>query len=90
MIPNSATQRLITALTGAGITFPRVVPGTPRVGSGYVNFVAGDHSSLLSPASSAAATVEMQTEVATFTVTGNPAGAGSPTINVTNAAVVQP
>ncbi len=91
VIPNSATQRLITALNGSGVSFPRVVAGTPRVGSGYVNFIAGDHGTLLSPAASAAATVEMQTEVATFTVTGNPSGAaGSPTINVVNGAVVQP
>jgi hypothetical protein len=83
VIPNSATQRLITAIQGAGIDFPRVVPGTPRVGSGYVNFIAGDHGSLLSPAASPAATVEMQTQAVTFTVTGN-------TINVTNATVVQP
>ena len=90
MIPNSATQRLITAIQGAGISFPRVPP-TPRLGSGYVNFIAGDHGSLLSPAASAAATVEMQTQVATFTVTGNPpAGPSNPIINVTNAAVVQP
>jgi dienelactone hydrolase len=91
VIPNSATQRLITALTGNGIAFPRVVAGAPRVGSGYVNFIAGDHGSLLSPTASAATTVEMQTEVATFTVTGNPSGAaGTPTINVANGAVVQP
>jgi hypothetical protein len=33
----------------------------------------------------------MQTEVVTFTATGNPpAGPSSPTINVVNAAVVQP
>ncbi len=80
VIPNSATARLIAA---AGAALPRVVPGTPRVGSGYVNFVAGDHGSLLSPTASAATTVEMQTETAAFTVTGN-------TINVVNAAVVQP
>jgi hypothetical protein len=91
VIPNSATQRLLAAITGAGITFPRVVAGAPRVGSGYVNFIAGDHSSLLSPASSGPATFEMQTEVATFTATGNPpAGPSSPTINVANGAVVQP
>jgi hypothetical protein len=91
VIPNSATQRLITAINGAGITFPRVVAGAPRVGSGYVNFIAGDHGSLLSPAASAATTVEMQTQAATFTVTGNPpAGVSSPTINVVNGTVVQP
>jgi len=81
VIPNSATARLIAA---AGASLPRVIPGTPRVGSGYVNFVAGDHGSLLSPASSAATTVEMQTETVTFTA------APSATINVVNAAVVQP
>jgi hypothetical protein len=91
VIPNSATQRLITAINGAGITFPRVVAGSPAVGSGYVNFIAGDHGSLLSPAASGATTVEMQTEVVTFTATGNPpAGASNPTINVVNGAVVQP
>jgi dienelactone hydrolase len=91
VIPNSATQRLITAVQGAGITFPRVVQGSPVVGSGYVNFIAGDHGSLLSPAASGATTVEMQTEVVTFTATGNPpAGPSSPTINVANGTVVQP
>jgi dienelactone hydrolase len=91
VIPNSATQRLIAALNGAGVTFPRVLPGAPVVGSGYVNFIAGDHGTLLSPAASPAATVEMQTQVATFTATGNPpAGAGTPTINPVNATVVQP
>ena len=93
VIPNSATQRLITAIQGSTnpvIPFPRVPPG-PIVGSGYVNFIAGDHGSLLNPAASLAATMEMQGQVATFTATGNPpAGASSPTINVTNAAVVQP
>lgn len=83
VVPNSATQRLITAIQAAGIDFPRVVPGAPHVGSGYVNFVEGGHGSLLSPADSPAATVELQTEAVAFTVTGN-------TINVTNGAVVQP
>ncbi|MEJ0086484.1 MAG: hypothetical protein WDO72_12420 [Pseudomonadota bacterium] len=89
VIPNSATARLLTA---AGATaLPRVPPG-PRIGSGYVNFVAGDHGSLLSPTASGAATVEMQTETATFTLSGNPPspGVSTPTINVSNAAVVQP
>jgi pimeloyl-ACP methyl ester carboxylesterase len=83
VVPNSATARLIAAATAGGAAFPRVLPGVPRVGSGYVNFTAGDHGSILSPAASAAATVEMQTEVVTFTVTGN-------TIVATNPAVVQP
>jgi pimeloyl-ACP methyl ester carboxylesterase len=68
VIPNAATARLIAAITSGGASFPRVVPGGVLAGSGYVNFIAGDHGSLLSPAASAAATVELQTEVATFTV----------------------
>jgi hypothetical protein len=83
VVPNSATARLIAAATAGGAAFPRVLPGVPRVGSGYVNFTAGDHGTILSPAASAAATVEMQTEVVTFTVTGN-------IIVATNPAVVQP
>ena len=76
---------------GGGYRRSRVCRQAPRVGSGYVNFIAGDHGSLLSPAASGPATVEMQTQVATFTVTGNPlTGASSPTINVANPAVVQP
>jgi hypothetical protein len=87
VVPNSSTARLIAA---AGAALPRVPP-SPHVGSGYVNFVAGDHGSILLPNASAAATVEMQTEMVTFTASGNPpAGASSPTINVVNAAVVQP
>ncbi|HLA72459.1 MAG TPA: hypothetical protein VK624_13195 [Steroidobacteraceae bacterium] len=87
VIPNAATARLITA---AGAALPRVPP-SPHVGDGYVNFVAGDHGSLLSPTASGATTVEMQTEAVAFTASGNPpAGPSTPTINVVNAAVVQP
>lgn len=90
VIPNSATQRLITALQGAGISFPRRSSGV-NPGSGYVNFVNGDHGSLLSPAAHGPTTVEMQKEVITLTVSGNPpAGAGTPVISVTDTAVVQP
>jgi hypothetical protein len=69
VIPNSATQRLITTIQASlgAANFPRVVPGTPRAGSGYVNFIAGDHGSLLSPTASLAATQEMQTETVSFT-----------------------
>ena len=58
------------------------------MGSGYVNFVAGEHGSILTPGSPPRATglavfTEMQTQAATFTATGG-------TINIANAAVVQP
>jgi hypothetical protein len=69
VIPNSATQRLISAIIGSGQPFPRVVPGAPVTGDGYVNFVVGDHGSLLSPTASAPATGEMQGETVTFTAT---------------------
>jgi hypothetical protein len=83
VVPNAATARLIAAFTASGGSMPRVVTGTVVPGSGYVNFIAGDHGTLLSPASSAAATVELQSRVATFTVA--PA-----IINPMDANVVQP
>ena len=83
VIPNSATARLIAAVqAGVGAAnFPRVVPGTPRVGSGYVNFIAGDHGSLLSPTASLPATQEMQTETVIFT-------AGNPTVPIPAGTIV--
>lgn len=83
VIPNAATARLIAAFTAGGASFPRVVTGTVVVGSGYMNFIAGDHGTLLSPAASAAATVELQTRVSTYTIA--PA-----VINPMDANVVQP
>jgi alpha-beta hydrolase superfamily lysophospholipase len=67
VIPNSATQRLIDAIVASGQAFPRVVPGSPVNGDGYVNFVLGDHGSLLNPAASGPATAEMQTESVIYT-----------------------
>ena len=51
--------------------------------SGIVRFTEGDHGTLLSPAASLAATVEMQTQVATFAAT-----AGG-LIKITNSEVIQ-
>jgi hypothetical protein len=85
VIPNSATQRLIDAIVGSGQPFPRVVPGAPVTGDGYVNFVVGDHGSLLSPTASAAATGEMQGETLTYTGTG-----GTIVPGVVTPTVVQP
>ncbi len=100
VIPNSATQRLITAANAAiaaanASTTPpspalaplaRAVLGTPVVGSGYTNFILGDHGSLLSPTSSLQATAEMQTEAVTFVAAPQPTIA----VTVTYAAAVQP
>ena len=85
VIPNSATQRLIDAIIGSGQPFPRVVPGAPITGDGYVNFIVGDHGSLLSPTASAGATGEMQGETVTYTAT-----VGSIVPGVVTATVVQP
>lgn len=94
VIPNSATQRLIAAIQASvgAANFPRVVPGAPRAGSGYVNFIEGDHGSLLSQTASPAATQEMQTETVIFTA-GNPLvpiPAGTIVAGAATAAPVQP
>jgi len=96
VIPNSATQRLIAAITNnglaGGLPFPRAVPGTPVSGDGYVNFIVGDHGSLLSPASSAPATGEMQAESVVYTA-GNaavPIPAGTIVPGALTPAPVQP
>ena len=79
VVPNSATARLITALGLA----KRSAVGA-NAADGYVNFTAGNHSSLLSPAGSAAAFTEMQTQV------GNFMGSNGAAIVITNAAVIEP
>jgi pimeloyl-ACP methyl ester carboxylesterase len=79
VVPNSATARLITAL---GLAKRSAVGANAP--DGYVNFTAGDHSSLLSPAGSAAAFTEMQTQV------GNFMGSNGAAIVITNAAVIEP
>ena len=81
-VPNSATQRLIAA---AGPTFVKVsAAGANAVSRGYVNYLVGGHGSILSPAASLAATIEMQTQTVTF------AASGGTTILVSNPAITQP
>jgi len=77
-LPLAGTEPLaaIMGLSGVNVTTP---------GSGLVRFIEGSHSSLLSPADSAAATLEMQTQVASFFSTAN---AGSPTIVINNTSVI--
>jgi len=65
VVPNSATDAL-TAVLGLGQVGLTVGAPSPFVGNGFVNFLAGSHSSFLSPATSLAATVEMQTEMANY------------------------
>lgn len=68
VVPNSATQRLIDAATLARIEVPSM-PGPVSNPSGfrsYVNFVVGDHGSIIDPTASLAVTTQMQAEAITF------------------------
>ena len=84
--PLSGTEPLIRALgletlapQGTGTTLIQRQNGI----RGAVRFIAGDHGSLLNPAASAAATIEMQTQMAAMLVSS-----GQQT-QITNAAVVR-
>ncbi len=76
VVPNSATQRLIDAgaLTRVpapastnGVPFPVLAfGGTPPGHRAYVNFLAGNHGSIIDPTASGAVTTEMQTETVYF------------------------
>ncbi|HRY00774.1 MAG: Ig-like domain-containing protein [Lysobacteraceae bacterium] len=70
--PLSGTEPLIRALGLSPLTSAgqHVDPDGIR---GVTRFIAGDHGSLLSPAASAATTVEMQTEMASMTASGGAA-----------------
>jgi pimeloyl-ACP methyl ester carboxylesterase len=98
VIPNSATQRLIDAAVLTRIPAPAAAGpiiatgGTPPGHRAYLNFVVGDHSSIISPATNAAATVEMQTEAISFAL-GSPLPPTAPpgtVILIGNPAVLQP
>ena len=80
VIPNSATQRLIDVAALTKVS----TPGPNPVSRAYVSFTAGAHSSLLDPAASLPATIEMQTEAVTFAVTNGTV------VAIGNPAVIQP
>jgi hypothetical protein len=86
IVPNSATNRLIAE--GKLKQVSALGPTAIGEGSGgWVAFTAGDHGSLFSPAASAAATVEMQTQAVKFAASaGQP---GGPFLVITNPAVIQ-
>lgn len=89
VVPNSATRRLADAMGLEVITTTTVDPAGV---DGHVRFSAGDHGSLLSPAASAEATTEMQTQMAIY-VAGNPAvplPGGGATILITDTSVIAP
>lgn len=100
VVPNSATQRLIEAAVLSRIPAP-IAAGPVRAASGYVNFVIGDHESLIEPRASLATTIEMQAEAITFTGApvppipqlsspGSPATPPGSAVLVLNPAVIQP
>jgi hypothetical protein len=77
VVVNSATQRLIGAVGLARIS----TPGLNPVSRGYVNFLFGDHGSIIDPTSSLATTREMQAESISFVSSSGAAvaiGAGAP------------
>ncbi len=78
--PLSGGEPLVRTLGLASITATTQSASGIR---GVVRFTAGDHGSLLSPASSAAVTVEMQTEMASMTAS---AGAA---VQVANTSVIR-
>jgi len=90
VIPNSATQRLLTAGGLTRILAPTSAgpmlntTGSPPGFRAYVNFLVGDHGSIIDPTASPAATAEMQWEAVNF------AASQGQVINVANPAVIQP
>ena len=63
-VPNLAGTE---ALAGVMRLLPEITVQTD--GPGLVQFIAGDHASFLSPATSPEATIEMQSQFATFAAT---------------------
>jgi len=94
VVPNTATKYLIDAAAGAITQITRPAAPGPLVNpSGhrvFVNFVEGDHSSILLPTASANATTEMQTEAISFAAGAPPAVPPGQLINVAVPAVIQP
>lgn len=82
VVPNSATGKLADAMGLETVT--TTVGPDPAGVNGLVRFSAGDHGSLLSPAASAAATTEMQTQMANFV------GSGGFLILITDTSVIAP
>ncbi|MCG8436118.1 MAG: hypothetical protein MJA83_19030 [Gammaproteobacteria bacterium] len=80
VIPNSATDRLIAEMDLTVFNTTQVVAGLRAA----VRFVEGDHSSFLDPTTSAAATVEMQTQMANFM------GAFGGALVITDTTVIEP
>ena len=104
VVPNSATQALITASAygpgGAATALTRITAGQAPVVTvaggirGYVNFIQGDHGSVIDDVVPAV-TAEMQTEAISFTgaavpPAGIPANPPGSTLLLANPTVIQP
>jgi pimeloyl-ACP methyl ester carboxylesterase len=96
VVPNSATQRLIDAAGLTRIPAPMApgplisASGTPPGHRAYVNFLVGNHGSIIDPTQSPAATQEMQTEMVSFAVGSPPAAPPGTLILIGNPTVIQP
>jgi len=98
VVPNTGTQRLITAATYGGANGTAGGPGLSElstaginmsVGGGwraYTKFICGRHGSLFDPTASPATTTEMQTEAVSFAA----ASPGGNVIVIANPGVVAP
>ena len=92
VIPNSATQRLFAASGAAATRY--ATPGQTPLPAGkvaYINFIYGDHGSLLDPSGTAntaltngGTTQEMQTEAVAFAL------ARGQVVTIANPQVIQP
>jgi pimeloyl-ACP methyl ester carboxylesterase len=106
VVPNSATQRLITASQYGPLGLSRIpaplapgaqvdTNGTPPGFRAYLNYVVGSHGSIIDPTGCPAATVEMQTEAVSFTgvpipPAGVPANTPGTLLLIANPTVLQP
>jgi len=103
VVPNAATQRLIDAggltripapASTPGVPFPILaMGGTPPGQRAYVNFIVGNHGSIIDPTANAAATAEMLSESVFFAAgfpPPAPAAAPGTAIVVTYPQVIQP
>lgn len=69
VIPNEVATAPLSGTEPLARVMGLSAVSTTSAGSGLVRFVAGDHSSILSPSASLEATVEMQKQTATFAAT---------------------
>ena len=84
-VPNSTTDLLINSVNATKLKsgVNAVGPGQPA----YVTMTVGSHTSLLDPTASAAATVEMRTQVVKFAASANQPG--GPFVVITNPSIVE-